>query len=80
MEAMNDPFAAVIESIDQMLADLRKEEAEDLQKKEYCEKERTEKTQIAKMTSAQKSRCGLSHAKEYLIRVVQPRIGTHIGS
>merc|ERR1719482_884677 len=51
MEAMNDPFAAVIESIDQMLEDLRKEEAEDLQKKEYCEKERTEKTQIAKMTS-----------------------------
>jgi uncharacterized protein YoxC len=51
MEAMNDPFAAVIESIDQMLADLRKEEEEDLQKKEYCEKERTEKTQIAKMTS-----------------------------
>merc|ERR1719440_1987932 len=48
---MNDPFAAVIESIDQMLDDLRKEEAEDLQKKEYCEKERTEKTQIAHMTS-----------------------------
>merc|ERR1719327_1057834 len=46
-----DPFAAVIESIDQMLEDLRKEEAEDLSKKEYCEKERSEKTQTAKMTS-----------------------------
>jgi chromosome segregation ATPase len=51
-EAMNaDPFAAVIESIDQMLEDLRKEEAEDLSQKEYCEKERMEKTQTAKMTS-----------------------------
>merc|ERR1719472_612178 len=51
-EAMGgDPFAAVIESIDQMLEDLRKEEAEDLSKKGYCEKERSEKTQTAKMTS-----------------------------
>jgi hypothetical protein len=51
MEAMNDPFKEVIASIDQMLEDLRKEEEEDLSKKEYCEKERSEKTQIAKMTS-----------------------------
>merc|ERR1719235_2354708 len=51
MEAMNDPFKEVIASIDQMLEDLRKEEEEDLEKKEYCEKERSEKTQIAKMTS-----------------------------
>jgi chromosome segregation ATPase len=34
-----------------MLEDLRKEEEEDLSKKEYCEKERSEKTQTAKMTS-----------------------------
>merc|ERR1719453_2979785 len=34
-----------------MLEDLRKEEEDDLSKKEYCEKERMEKTQIAKMTS-----------------------------
>ena len=34
-----------------MIADLAKEEAEDLSKKEYCEKERSEKTQTAKMTS-----------------------------
>jgi chromosome segregation ATPase len=51
MDAMNDPFKEVIESIDQMLDDLRKEEEEDLEKKEYCEKERSEKTQIARMTS-----------------------------
>merc|ERR1719235_744645 len=51
MDAMNDPFKEVIESIDQMLEDLRKEEEEDLSKKEHCEKERSEKTQTAKMTS-----------------------------
>jgi hypothetical protein len=51
MDAMGDPFKEVIESIDQMLEDLRKEEEEDLSKKEYCEKERAEKTHIAKMTS-----------------------------
>jgi chromosome segregation ATPase len=51
MEAMNDPFKEVIESIDQMLDDLKKEEEEDLSKKEYCEKERSEKTQTAKITS-----------------------------
>merc|ERR1719201_2104064 len=51
-EAMGgDPFKEVIESIDQMLDDLKKEEEEDLSKKEYCEKERSEKTQIAHMTS-----------------------------
>merc|ERR1719453_996990 len=48
---MGDPFKEVIESIDQMLDDLKKEEEEDLSKKEYCEKERSEKTQIAHMTS-----------------------------
>merc|ERR1719313_1737262 len=48
---MADPFKDVIASVDTMLADLKKEEADDLAKKEHCEKERTEKTQEAKMTS-----------------------------
>merc|ERR1719313_2324773 len=48
---MADPFKDVIASVDAMLADLKKEEADDLAKKEHCEKERTEKTQEAKMTS-----------------------------
>jgi DNA repair exonuclease SbcCD ATPase subunit len=48
---MADPFKDVIASVDTMLEDLKKEEADDLAKKEHCEKERTEKTQEAKMTS-----------------------------
>merc|ERR1719313_1508335 len=48
---MADPFKDVIASVDAMLADLKKEEADDLAKKEHCEKERMEKTQEAKMTS-----------------------------
>merc|ERR1719198_2121510 len=48
---MADPFKDVIASVDTMIADLKKEEADDLAKKEHCEKERTEKTQEAKMTS-----------------------------
>ena len=49
---MADPFKDVIASVDTMLEDLKKEEADDLAKKEHCEKERSEKTQEAKMTSA----------------------------
>merc|ERR550537_1497717 len=48
---MADPFKDVIASVDTMLEDLKKEEADDLAKKEHCEKERSEKTQEAKMTS-----------------------------
>jgi chromosome segregation ATPase len=48
---MADPFKDVIASVDTMLEDLKKEEADDLAKKEHCEKERMEKTQEAKMTS-----------------------------
>merc|ERR1719375_3040980 len=43
---MADPFKDVIASVDTMLEDLKKEEADDLAKKE-----RWEKTQEAKMTS-----------------------------
>merc|ERR1719379_1310189 len=48
---MADPFKDVIASVDTMLSELKQEEADDLAKKEHCEKERTEKTQEAKMTS-----------------------------
>lgn len=47
----SNPFDAVIASVQTMIADLKEEEAEDLAKKEHCEKERAEKTQEAKMTS-----------------------------
>jgi len=46
-----NPFPEVIAGIDEMLAELKAEEADDLAKKEHCEKERMEKTQEAKMTS-----------------------------
>merc|ERR1719316_853840 len=46
-----DPFADVISAIDQMVTDLKAEEADDLSTKEDCEKERMENTQKAKMTS-----------------------------
>merc|ERR1719408_635506 len=46
-----DPFADVISAIDQMVTDLKAEEADDLQNKEDCEKERMENTQSAKMSS-----------------------------
>jgi DNA repair exonuclease SbcCD ATPase subunit len=47
----SNPFEAVIASVQTMIEDLKEEEAEDLAKKEHCEKERAEKTQEAKMTS-----------------------------
>jgi hypothetical protein len=47
----SNPFEAVIASVKTMIDDLKVEEAEDLAKKEHCEKERAEKTQEAKMTS-----------------------------
>jgi len=47
----SNPFEAVIASVVKMIEDLKEEEAEDLAKKEHCEKERAEKTQEAKMTS-----------------------------
>merc|ERR1719408_61115 len=46
-----DPFADVISAIDQMVTDLKAEEADDLQNKEDCEKERMDNTQEAKMSS-----------------------------
>jgi hypothetical protein len=46
-----NPFPEVIAGIDDMLSELSAEEADDLAKKEHCEKERMEKTQEAKMTS-----------------------------
>merc|ERR1719453_956349 len=48
-----DPFADVISAIDQMVVDLKAEEATDLSNKEDCEKDRMENTQSAKMTSKQ---------------------------
>merc|ERR1719321_1406962 len=47
----SNPFEAIIAPVVKMFEDLKEEEAEDLAKKEHCEKERAEKTQEAKMTS-----------------------------
>lgn len=46
-----DPFAPVISAIDAMITSLSTEEAEDLSKKDQCEKDRMENTQTAKMLS-----------------------------
>merc|ERR1719473_1914696 len=46
-----DPFADVISAIDQMVADLKQEEQDDLKTKQDCEKERMDNTQKAKMSS-----------------------------
>merc|ERR1719326_1595325 len=41
----DDPFAAVTESVDEMIADLNKEGEEDIAEKEMCELERSRNTQ-----------------------------------
>jgi DNA repair exonuclease SbcCD ATPase subunit len=46
-----DPFKEVISAIDKLIADLEAEEKDDLEKKEQCEKERSESAQNAKMTA-----------------------------
>merc|ERR1719379_789463 len=40
-----DPFAAVTDSVDEMIADLKKEEEADIAEKEMCEEERSRNTQ-----------------------------------
>merc|ERR1719160_238050 len=41
----DDPFAAVTDSVDEMIADLKKEEEADIAEKEMCELERSRNTQ-----------------------------------
>merc|ERR1719171_1456493 len=41
----SDPFGAVTESVDEMIADLKKEEEADIAEKEMCELERARNTQ-----------------------------------
>merc|ERR1719424_671419 len=51
LENEANPFTDVIAAVDQMVTDLKAEEADDLAKKEQCESERQENTQEAKMLS-----------------------------
>merc|ERR1719424_748747 len=51
LENESNPFTDVIAAVDQMVTDLKAEEADDLAKKEQCESERQENTQEAKMLS-----------------------------
>jgi hypothetical protein len=53
IRAKNDPFAAVTDSVDEMIADLNKEGEADMAKKEECELERSRNTQKIRTYSKQ---------------------------